>query len=231
MPAAHDRERALLRALHAAGHRRVHPLHAAAAREPLGEDARRIGADRRVVDQHLAAPFRAGDAVGAERDLFDRARVEQAEQHDVGCLRRLARRLGLDRAAVERGLQLRPAAVPDVHAEARLQQAERHRLAHQALAEESKRGFVHLVSLFVRPLEVARVRHRAEVAPGRPASRTSPARRRALRAPRLPCRAPARELRVVDERGRCVPRARVDADTVAVLHQRDRPAGRGLRAA
>ena len=99
-----------------------------------------------MVDQHLAAPFRTGNAVGAERDLFDRTRVEQAQQHDVGDLRRLARRLGLDRAPVERGLELRPAAVPDVHAVARLQQAQGHRLAHQALAEESKRGFVHLAS-------------------------------------------------------------------------------------
>ena len=93
VPARHDGERAGPRRVGAARHRRIDEGHAGAGRENLGLGLGGLDLGGGVIHQHLAVePPGRDDAVQARDDIFDRGRVDDADQHDVGLLRDLGRR-------------------------------------------------------------------------------------------------------------------------------------------
>ncbi len=138
--AGHDRERALLGAGHAARYRRVHQSHSAPGLEPRGVVARRGRRDAREVDHELARRASGSHAIGPEQHLFDGALIGDADHHDFGSLRDLGRRRRRDRAAREQRRELVVRAVPGRQAMAGIEQAKRHRTAHQADADEAESG-------------------------------------------------------------------------------------------
>ena len=203
-----------------------------AAREPLGERARRVGADRRVVDQDLAAPL-------------DRRRCRPRRtppppppwcrsRRAARCRPRVAASRGVAASIApfsSAGCELRAAAVPDVHAVARGEQAQRHRhrpcrprprkaSAGLSISPPIRAGHSALPECVTAP-QVGRADQLARIsrARRRGARRAAAAMRRA--GGRSPPRSTSQSIRAG---------GRVDADAVAVAHQRDRAAGRGLRA-
>ena len=128
--AGHHRKRAFLRALGAAGDRRIDPSHAVGGLEPRGDGARRVRMDRREVDDELAGAGRVREAVAAEHDVFDGSGVGDAHEDDAGGGGHVARTGGSLRAGLDQGGGLAGGPVPDRDVMARLEQAPRHRKAH-----------------------------------------------------------------------------------------------------
>ncbi|GAB4259503.1 MAG: hypothetical protein Kow0065_09530 [Methylomicrobium sp.] len=75
-------------------------------------------------------------------DRRDRLGVRQAEQYDIGQFGQALDRFAGDRARFDHRDELVRRSVPDVNVEARIEQAQGHRFAHQADADESESEFL-----------------------------------------------------------------------------------------
>ena len=137
--AGHHRERAGLRAGHAARHRRIDPADAE-RRCTRRVIARGGGRNARMIDDALQATrtrIAGQQAVLAERDIAHRAAVEHAHEYRLDALRQFARRADHLRAVLHERLGLVARAIPHADPMPCRQQMPNHRRAHQSRSAKS----------------------------------------------------------------------------------------------
>ena len=160
--AGHDGQRALARRGGTAGHGTIYPAHACLSGQPRRHVARSGGIDGRQVDQQLtAARGRCRDAAFAEHAVLDGLAVEHAHQHDVAGRHNVGGRGRCDGAMRCYEVQAFRFEIPRRHLPAALQQPTRHRLAHEADADETKPWSIHVYSRSCALVVAGLVRHRS----------------------------------------------------------------------
>ncbi len=173
----------------AARDRRVHPADTRRTQPPRRQP-RRLGVDRRMVDDEAAAPRAFRDAARPEHDFLDRIAVGDAQQHRLALRGQLRGRARGRRPRIERRLQPRRGAPPHHHAVPRTDQPHHHRHADLAEPDPSQRRHHAAIRAgasrhpelraFARDLgpRVEHARRRSRLARTRRARRTARRRRR-----------------------------------------------------